>query len=452
MNYTEEQYSELYNSLPKGLRDLILTGRLSILANSLGMKYSLSKGESESLETSVEDVCLGLITPSELAANISSQVGVEAAKAEEISKDVLINTLGEYTDEIKLTRKYKIELDEKIRSEKKEDSFTATNTSTAQNIIKITKEEPRENTQSNLNTPRSVPILKAYSSQPAESFIPTSKKASWDDMFTDKKPEDKSLVKVEQQIVNLTQSVNKLASINEVPKLVPQNNNSNINLYDELNKRIDLLNHKVDDLSSKLVESQNKIKVLESGVSTNIIAVPNNPVIAFSDLVSTEEVAQKPILENKKVFNDPFASAVSKNTLDTILESKKIQINTNPIIIKKEALDFVKENKIKSLNEVENKKSEEVNRKKALSDILLGDLKALELGNKETEKATIVKNISEEIKPLEENSLLEELTVNNDSDRVKSLQEKIKNLNKGISYGSAISSVASATDPYQETK
>lgn len=40
--YTEEHYAQLYNDLPEGLKDLVLSGRLAILVSAIGSRHGLN--------------------------------------------------------------------------------------------------------------------------------------------------------------------------------------------------------------------------------------------------------------------------------------------------------------------------------------------------------------------------------------------------------------------------
>jgi hypothetical protein len=160
MNYTEEQYSELYNNLPKGLRDLVLSGDLSNRVGAIAMKYGLTPEETSELEPAVEDVALGLVTIEELPENIFVQVGIDNERAQQIAREAMQTILQDYLDELRLTRKYKIELDARIRQE--ENKVVASQEAAAGeqgeekanlagNIINITRknESPVDITQQN---------------------------------------------------------------------------------------------------------------------------------------------------------------------------------------------------------------------------------------------------------------------------------------------------------------
>lgn len=115
-NYTEEHYAEMYNNLPEGLKDLVLSGRLAIQVSAIGSRHGLNADQVADLEPAVEDVCLGLILKTQLAENIKTQVGVDDRVSNRIAAEVEIEILRPFEPELIIARQQKEDLDKKISS------------------------------------------------------------------------------------------------------------------------------------------------------------------------------------------------------------------------------------------------------------------------------------------------------------------------------------------------
>lgn len=117
-NYTEEHYAEMYNNLPEGLKDLVLSGRLALQVSAIGTRHGLNADQVADLEPAVEDVCLGLILKTQLADNIKAQVGVDDRVANRVAAEVEIEILRPFEPELIIARQQKEDLDKKIASPK----------------------------------------------------------------------------------------------------------------------------------------------------------------------------------------------------------------------------------------------------------------------------------------------------------------------------------------------
>lgn len=548
MNYTEEQYSELYNNLPKGLRDLVLTGALSTQVAALAMKYNLTPEEQSELEPAIEDVALGLVTPEELAENIFIQVGLDDARAQAIAGETMRDIYGEYLEELRLTRKYKIELDTRIRQEEsaqtretdEEIAVGGEKPKVAGNIINLTRQEESQNASRGLDgtdkkvadwfsgkksvdgraeldalgedtpPPRQVPIQKpAPTPKPSVQPIPvadtepviiqqpiiTQPKSAWDKITTDTpnnlkpistpapsvskvapiapsqtKDFDKSMVQVEQQIFTLTQSVNKMIeqntkTINPVVQSV-----FNGGQFEEVSRRMDAMNHRIDDLQSKLLALMEQHKkdvagVLEKRIEETV-ASQSKPIAVADAATNTSESAIDKIIKIKKetpvsqkdeavspIAAAPkpqtFTSSVSKNALDGIFQIKKESLG-NPITITKTEPTVVSQPTTLTPNTAPQTTS-----RTSARDQLLKDLEMLKQGlqPKTAETVPTPQTSTESVAPTIPsfaNELKEEIAPSSDSDKMKSLQEKIKSLNKGITQGGIVSAGSTATDPYRQ--
>lgn len=545
MNYTEEQYSELYNNLPKGLRDLVLTGALSAQIGAIAMKYGLTPEEQSELEPAIEDVALGLITPEELAENIFIQVGLDDERAQAIAGDSMRDIYGEYLEELRLTRKYKIELDTRIRKEtgtktEEEDEVAVggEKPKVAGNIISITKQD---NSSNLANTPddkdkkvadwfagkksvssraeldalgddlplmRTVPIQKTTLA-PGIQNVPTidteipvtrqtattQPKSAWDKITTDTpnslkpistptpsvsrsentvpaqaKDLDKSLVQVEQQIFTLTQAVNKMIEQNTKTISPVVQSVFSGGQFEEVSRRMDAMNHRIDDLQTKLLTLMEQHKkdvtgVLEKRIEETVAGQPKIAIV-HDTAIDTSESAIDRIIKIKKetpttqkeeviapIAATPkpqtFTSTISKNALDGIFQTKKEPAG-NPIAITKTETVIAPQPTTLTSTTVPQTTS-----RSSARDQLLKDLEVLKQGLQPKAEETVqtpqpsTQPVASTI-PTFTNELKEEITPSTDTDKMKSLQEKIKSLNKGITQGGIVSTGNTAADPYRQ--
>ncbi len=125
MQYTEEHYAEMYNNLPEGLKDLVLSGRLAILVSAIGSRHGLNADQIADLEPAIEDVCLGLVTNDELVENILKTVHVDQRVANRIAAEAELEILKPFGAELIIARKQKEDLDAKIASGQKKATIQA---------------------------------------------------------------------------------------------------------------------------------------------------------------------------------------------------------------------------------------------------------------------------------------------------------------------------------------
>jgi hypothetical protein len=532
MNYTEEQYSELYNNLPKGLRDLVLTGALTTQVGAIAMKYGLTPEETSELEPAIEDVALGLVTPEELRENIFIQVGLDQDKSQAIASEVMRDIYGDFLEELRLTRKYKIELDTRIRGENqpKEESveIAGDKSPVAGNIISITKDEPMQvapnrtvssssadqkvtdwfsgrtaqarSSRDELDSlgeeiQRQIPIKATPKPQPMQvqkapepeivaPTINTKPKTAWEELNSQKanilKPIstptpspsrevvvnpstanshdfDKSMVQVEQQILTLTQAVNKMIdqntkTINPVVQSV-----FNSGQYEEISKRLDAMNHRMDDLQSKFLSLSDRHQkdVVQATASVEkikeVVGVEEEDKVNNTSAIDRIIQIKKETSKAEPSKSQVFTSSVSRTTLDGIAQPKKEEVSTvgNPInIIKAPVVDTAAP--IVTTVSVPQTQS-----RTSARDQLMKDIEELKKNLKPSVATAQTAPAQVEI-PKEENilenktSLQEEINPSSSSDTMKSLQEKIKSLNKGITQGGIVSAGSiTSNDPYK---
>lgn len=135
-NYTEEHYAEMYNNLPEGLKDLVLSGRLALQVSAIGTRHGLNADQVADLEPAVEDVCLGLILKTQLAENIKTQVGVDDRVANRIAAEVEIEILRPFEPELIIARQQKEDLDKKIANPKQVTPVAQTQNTTPAKAVK----------------------------------------------------------------------------------------------------------------------------------------------------------------------------------------------------------------------------------------------------------------------------------------------------------------------------
>jgi hypothetical protein len=573
MNYTEEQYSELYNNLPKGLRDLVLNGDLSNRVGAIAMKYGLTPEETSELEPAVEDVALGLVTIEELPENIFIQVGIDNERAEQIAREAMQTILQDYLDELRLTRKYKIELDARIRqeenkvmaSEEAAGEQVGEKANLAGNIINITRKndtpvdlqqstpdqkiadwfssgpsasKPRSRVELDslgedfVSQPsvRTVPITSSkpaveVKTQPAEDFTPptptqntvipnqvpdNSKKTAWDSIISDKpnnlkpiveqvaspsknitpntqgqnKDLERSMVQVEQQILTLTQAVNRMIDRNDKTIAPVVQSVFNSGQYEEISRRLDAMSHRMDDLQSKLLAVQS------GGVKSESATAQNNPTVGFNKIfnIKKEDAASGEIAPERKVLVKPTTpdikpstpakpapdtrsttSTMSASILDSILEDIKTKPHTEttpapitpkPVVAEAPVVNKININNLSANSAWSAKAPAEPVKESTPAtpgrDSLLRDLDFLKSSLSTSAPANAstpepkVDAVSADLNNLAQSTvsnLKEEISPATEQDKMRTLQDKIRALNKGIGSGGVTS--LGSSDPYR---
>lgn len=541
MNYTEEQYSELYNNLPKGLRDLVLTGALSAQVGALALKYNLTPEEQSELEPAIEDVALGLITPEELAENIFIQVGIDDERAQGLAGEAMRDIYGEYLEELRLTRKYKIELDERIR---KEEGGTVSQTdgelsdigdtpSVAGNIINITRQQDtlrpatvqdeKDKKVADWFTGKKSPSGRAALDALGEDFVvpsaapvqkvnppqqqpsanirvtteptipaPPKPKNPWEQVtaerqnslkpVTDPSPSpsksiplatapnrdfDKSLVQVEQQIFTLTQAVNKMIeqnakTINPVVQSV-----FNGGQFEEVSRRMDAMNHRIDDLQSKLLSLMEQHKkdvtnvlekrIVEEGDSHQLKPTSTSNIMSDVADSAVEQIIkikkEVPITQKEGVASptavtskpQSFTSSVTKNALDGIFQTKKESAGNSIAITKSDPspqspMQTTQAKTIPDIAPISTSRNHAREQLLKEMEMLKQGLQPSPIHAPQAPQQPSVPKVA--------NALKEEIAPYTETDKMKALQDKIKSLNKGITQGGIVSA-GTTTDPYR---
>jgi hypothetical protein len=226
-NYTEEHYAELYNNLPEGLKDLVLSGRLAIQVAAIGTRHGLNPDQVADLEPAVEDVCLGLILKNQLAENIKNQVGTDDRVSNRIAAEVEIEILRPFEPEIIIARQQKEDLDKKISGQKTSQPLTPKPTSALPQTETPApgKSAKKEFEPKDLSEHSNVEAIKNfYQTQPATSNNAQENKANFDWENFGKKPavepepqktqpkEAGTQLSVDEKIDKLTDTINQLVN------------------------------------------------------------------------------------------------------------------------------------------------------------------------------------------------------------------------------------------------
>jgi hypothetical protein len=474
--YTEENFSELYSNLPAGLKDLVLNGRLAILVSGVGVKNGLDADQVGDLEPSVEDVCLGLITYKDLPQNIASQVGIDISLARKIASDCIEEILKPYNADIEFARQYKLGMDERIASlntEKANNGLPDASSLRAQilneNKAKIesdakianffnkkTGEDVLENQEAedvdteeyeeeNIETlPDNKLGALNYIAEQEEAtedvsdFVANPKTTTSFSNLINKKTKSvndenngATILRFEQEIATLTQSINTL--IRNTP-----NNSINLKSVEELSVQIKKVENEVLNLKKEQENINLRIKRIESG---NLISGSLN-VKTNTDARPSDEKEESIYGSIKSPLNDPkfFASSVSKEAANNIAAQTENPFNLTNIINnnKKENNDTganfswgKKDLSFEAKNENPEIKKDMEENKKALSSVLLKDLEKLKSGAAQTSTNGEVKTTETVIPKTETASFKDELLPQSKEDRMKILQDKIRNLNQG---------------------
>ncbi len=378
MQYTEEHYAQMYNNLPEGLKDLVLSGRLAIMVSAIGARHALTADQIADLEPAIEDVCLGLITKEELTENIKSSINVENRVAMRISADTENDILKDYIEELKAARLFKIQLDEQIRKD---------NGGMPQVSGKsYTSNVPKVNTQNSDNSPRDVSeklnskdddIKNFYKNTGEEKSLLSDGTTNsqtgnvqfdWESTLSKPKihtpiaGEFKEEVKpveapkhtianVEGQLATLTESINKL--VNSRFGAVDSEGTAPSATLQDLIKRLEKA-EKENDENRKTIKELQGIKPVQSIFGEQVkeeIKIPIDKERKVS-IIKTGEELKKSIFDfsenagdvsgnvkissvsmaipiNTPIQNNSFSSSVSKNALDTILEMRRSTPQTN---------------------------------------------------------------------------------------------------------------------------
>lgn len=87
--YKQEELWELFNVLPKELKQTIFSENTSNLVREIAAKYELEEEQIPELAGLIGNVLMGLLAPNELPQNITENVKIEKEKSEAITKDFI---------------------------------------------------------------------------------------------------------------------------------------------------------------------------------------------------------------------------------------------------------------------------------------------------------------------------------------------------------------------------
>jgi hypothetical protein len=486
--YTEENYSELYNNLPAGLKDLVLSGRLAILVSGVGVKNGLDADQVAELEPAVEDVCLGLITQKELPQNIATQVGIDISLARKVAGDCILEILEPFSTDINFARQFKLEMDEKLSNEKfnsttndlpdakslreqilrENKSRVGSDVKMAQffnkknDDVQVEEENYDIETETEEDQIENIP----QNTFKASNFI--AKKDEVDVNSTDEylknrftknndmtfsnlmsKPNlttantatdgdtSATMIRFEQELATLTQAINTLV------RTSPTSKDFNLKSFEEINSQIKKLEESVKKIEDQQQDLISKFKKIETtGLINNS---DKSPEIKTIPTTGTKE-EEKPIIFNstvsKKAMENIANSETPKNSFNfDNLINKSSQSSENPTSSSfswgKKDLNFnesiEKAEETKAKEEADADKAFQVTtdeKKKVLSSVLLKDLEKLKSINSEPENNSETQTTNT-VKNTEPQTLKDELLPQNREERMKVLQEKIRNLNQG---------------------
>jgi hypothetical protein len=481
--YTEENYSELYVNLPAGLKDLVLSGRLAILVSGVGVKNGLDADQVGELEPAVEDVCLGLITQKELPQNIVTQTGMDISLARKIAGDVLTEILEPFSQDINFARQFKLEMDERLSSaknktdiaglpdasslraqilsenkakigsdqkvaaffsKKPEDEIEEMETENFSNNSKYYGEEEDEEEKIKNDLGASNFIQKEVEEEFPKNIIPNNNLSfsqivnKTSSTKTDSATDNAAMVRFEQELATLTQAINSLV------KNTPTGKDFNLKSFEEISSQIEKIQKEISEIKINQDEINKKIKALETGSlinnsvqnKTEVQAIPKKEEVkpfVFTSAVTkeaAEAIATSP--STKKVLSFEELTGTKGNTetnkSSEVFSSTKKGADFFKIL---EGDDAIKNEEAKKEEEFKADKEE---KKKMLSSVLLKDLQNLKTANIITPVSGIQTDINQTLESTSKDAvsgLKDELLPQSREDRMKALQEKIKNLNQG---------------------
>jgi len=360
MQYTEEHYAQMYNGLPEGLKDLVLSGRLAILVSAIGSRHGLNADQIADLEPAIEDVCLGLITKEELVENIRKSTDVDQRVANRIAAEAELEILRPFEAELVVARKQKEELDEKIG---KVPAYKPTN---AQGAPAGTKVLDPQNVSEHAVTKKVSDWYTKDDNNFGEEKKDTTPKVTnfdWDKDFAKREelkketeatlepkegnsPESTNIQtanvtsgSMESKLNELTESINKLVNTRFGGE-VKKDDSLSVQML-ELTKRLERA-EKENEENKKIIKNLQSVKPIESIFGTQIVIDKERKVdIARTEPSKKEEEKDKQTNGNiqitsvsksipieKKEVKETIApqeiitSTVSKDTLDSIVATR----------------------------------------------------------------------------------------------------------------------------------
>jgi hypothetical protein len=556
MQYTEDDYAQLYSELPEGLKDLVLSGRLAILVSAIGSRHGLNADQVADLEPAIEDVCLGLITPDELVENILKSVNIDQRVANRIAAEAELEILKPFGAELLVARKQKEDLDTQIqqrntapKAKAQTNPQTGSVPLTAQTVQ--TTKEPKDVTEHATSNKK---VSDWYNKNPTDPVVVTSvetapsgeKVFDWDKSFGKKEVVKETelnsqsgsatLPTIESKLDVLTENINKLInsrfgnggkgedSISEqMQELVKRleraekenEENKKIirslqtgkvippgeNLFGSVAKentgkenKILIDKERKVGIDKSIQDTKNSTNVLPNG-NIQITSTSTNSIPIQKPAPNTEPPTKSMVDANKK--EEIFSSSVSKDTLDSIVETRLAPTvttsNAAPVSSLKKVLSLDElltkgDNKIKEassqkvgtlvfpgVNDEKRVDIKNVDQQNSLRETLIADLEFLdqkinpenenETLDQETENNPRKETNSESIQTSAQvevpgnttgnsqssttNLFKDEILPKTKEERMRALQDKIKALNKGVSVGGKTNIAASGLDPYK---
>jgi hypothetical protein len=253
--------------------------------------------------------------------------------------------------------------------------------------------------------------------------------------------------------------------------------------YEEISRRLDAMSHRMDDLQSKLLVVQSE------GTKSEAVATPSNPTAGFNKIFnikkkesSGEAVPEKKILVkpttpdiklNTLANPAPDArsttSTMSASILDSILEDIKTKphieenpatITPKPVVVEVPVVNKININNLSANSAWSTKTPTEPVKESAPAnpgrDSLLRDLDFLKSSlststpTSVSTPETVVDAVSTDLNNLAQSTvsnLKEEISPETEQDKMRTLQDKIRALNKGIGSGGVTS--LGSSDPYR---
>lgn len=374
-NYTEEHYAEMYNNLPEGLKDLVISGRLAIQVAAIGTRHGLNSDQVADLEPAVEDLCLGLILKDQLAENIRSQVGIDDRVSNRIAAEVEIEILRPFEPELIIARQQKEDLDKKISASKN------TNKVPVNNNVKTEKKLQEEFEPKNVSEHSNVTAVKNFYTAGTETntkpAVAGNQSFDWENFGKKAVVEETVPHQEEEKVTTQTTATGVEAKLDKLTDSINQLVNSRfgadkseVGVSEEMKKILERLERaeKENEENKKLIkklqgnntpnsltniftenksDSQlNKVSVGENSTENKIkIDKPRN--VDISKNVNTDKVANtntdnvqvKAISNNIPIQITPsvkpeihmYSSSVTQGTADTIVETRNKEVGQVPL-------------------------------------------------------------------------------------------------------------------------
>ena len=99
--YTNEQISEKYKNLPKGLQNAITSVSTTDIIQAVGKKYNLPVDKMGGLEEEVGFLMIGFTRPKDFVANLAKRLGTDSETTKKIAEEINAQIFSKVKESLK---------------------------------------------------------------------------------------------------------------------------------------------------------------------------------------------------------------------------------------------------------------------------------------------------------------------------------------------------------------